>query len=141
MAFPEGWNHEWPGVGSTSNTDYYAAHDRILIALPHLGAVDKLATATENIEYQAQHFSKRSLRGVVVVLGDRLVDQTREARQVYSTKPTSDWAIGFCLVSSSLLSRAMFSFFMGLSRTRSNLPILMFPTLESALNWAYEEAT
>lgn len=139
MGFPEGWNRQWPGAGSTGNTDYFLAGERILVALPHEGAVDDVVTANENVEYQAKFFIERDERGVVIVVGDRLVDQSREARQVYTTKPTSDWAVGFALVSTSLLARAMFSFFMGLSSRGTKHPIKMFPTLDAALIWARQE--
>lgn len=133
---PEGWDSSWPEVGRTSRVAYFTASDRILVALPEPDTRDTAELAMENIDYQARYFLERDVRGIVVILGDRLIDQTRDARQVYAVKPTNDWALGFGIVGSSMLTRAMFALYCGLLQRSSDRPTRMFATLGGALKWA-----
>ncbi len=123
----------WEAVGDTSNTAYYVDHEGVLLALPHRGAHDVKSTATENLEFQKGHFRSRNDPPVVAIFFDRLASQDRGARKVYADDPSRQWSLGFALVGGTMLTRAMGSFFLGL--TRPDAPLKMFPNLGSARPW------
>lgn len=133
MEWPPGWDRAWSQVGSTSNTDYYVDHERVLLVLPHPASHDTDATARENLDFQHRYFAERDDPPVLAIFFDRLASQDRAARKTYSQDTTSPWALGFALVGGSLLSRAMGSFFLGLSRTA--IPLRFFPSLAEARPW------
>ena len=63
-----------------------------------------------------------------------MASQDKEARRVYQSEPEPALMLGSALVGGSLLSRAMGSFFLGLSRPK--IPVKMFATLDEAMVWA-----
>ncbi len=129
-------NEQGPSVGRSVNTTYFAANPRVLIAWPDEGTLDTGPTASENIDFQMEYFSRLGQPGIVVIYFDRLQGQDRGARKVYSARTEKSWALGIVLVGGSLLTRALGSFFMGLSRPV--VPIRMFETLEDASGWIDE---
>lgn len=135
MSWPTGWDESWKEVGETSNTKYYVDDDRILLVLPHPGSHDTAATARENIDFQHQWFSTHGDPPLLIIFFDRLASQDRPARKIYAEDTTSPWALGFALVGGSLLSRAMGSFFLGLSKTA--IPLKFFPTMTEARSWLH----
>lgn len=126
-----GWKH----VGDSSNTRYFAVAERILGGVPLPGSKDDRASAEENVVFQNGYF-RTSQPGVVVIFFDNLASQDKDARRVYQTMPDAKWMLGTALVGGSLLSRAMGSFFLGLSKPR--IPVKMFKNLDDAKVWASE---
>jgi hypothetical protein len=124
-----GWEH----VGDTVNTRYFAIADGILGGVPRPGSVDDAATARENTLFQNAYF-RASQPGVVAVFFDNLISQDKDARRIYQTMPDPTLLVGTALVGGTLLSRAMGSFFLGLSKPK--VPVKMFGTLDDALDWA-----
>ncbi|MEM7158594.1 MAG: hypothetical protein AAF799_37485 [Myxococcota bacterium] len=134
--WPTGWDVAWPIVGKTSNTVYYVDDEGVLLALPHAGAHDTGPTAHENVEFQKFHFDANHLPPIVAIFFDRLASQDRAARKVYADDPSPQWSVGFALIGGSMLSRAMGSFFLGLSQPQT--PVKMFTTLQEARPWIRE---
>ncbi|MCH9682796.1 MAG: hypothetical protein K0V04_15275 [Deltaproteobacteria bacterium] len=131
--WPEGWSPGWDSVGETSNTAYYVDHRGVLLALPHRGAHDTKTTAVENLAFQKAHFRSRNDPPVVAIFFDRLASQDRMARKAYADDPSSQWSLGFALIGGTMLTRAMGSFFLGL--TRPDAPLKMFKNITSARPW------
>jgi hypothetical protein len=123
----------WKDLGKSSNTQYYEVAEHILAGLPPPGSIDDTASARANITYQLDYFRKNG-PGVVVIFFDNLVSQDKGARAVYQTEADPALMLGTALVGGSLLSRAMGSFFMGLSKPR--VAVKMFANLDEALIWA-----
>ena len=123
----------WAPLGRTANTEYFRMKERILVAIPDEGTTDDETTAWENHAFQRDHFASVGAPGIVIIFFDRLGDQTRGARQVYAATATPDWSCGFALVGGTALTRALASFFMGLSKPA--VATRMFGDLEAALPW------
>lgn len=133
MEWPPGWDESWEKVGSTTNSDYYVDHERILLVLPHPGAHDTQATAREEVDFQHGWFAGNDDPPLLMIFFDRLASQDRAARKLYSEDTKHPWALGFALVGGSLLSRAMGSFFLGLAKT--GIPLKFFPNMVEARAW------
>lgn len=125
----------WKPVGETTNTRYFLVEERVLAGVPPPGASDDAKTARENIDFQQDYFKKHE-PGVIIVFFDNLVSQDKGARSVYQTYGDPKVLLGTALVGGNLLSRAMGSFFMGLSKPK--VAVKMFRTLEEAVVWAHE---
>jgi hypothetical protein len=127
---------DWQPVGSTSNTDYCAKPDApdILIVLPHAGLRDDGASARMNMEFQNSYVARVGRRCAVVVLIGALTSQDSEARRIYAAEMHPDRYFAASLVVTNPLSRAIGSFFLGLSRPP--VPTRMFGDFEKAIAWA-----
>lgn len=125
----------WKVEGATSNTRYFVVEERILAGVPPPGSIDDAGTARQNLEFQHGYFRKTK-PGVVVIFFDHLVSQDKGARAVYQTEADAAVLLATALVGGNLLSRAMGSFFMGLSKPK--IPVKMFRTLDEAVVWAHE---
>ena len=127
-----GWRH----LGAVARCQYYEAGARILAAWPVDKMIDTAETAAANSAYQRDHFLAQGAPGVVVIFFDRIAHQDRGAREVYTTRTTPDWACGIALIGGSMLTRALGSFFMGLSKPI--VPTKMFADYEAAMPWILE---
>lgn len=125
----------WKHVGDTSNTRYYLIEPHVLGAVPTRGTSDDGSSARANMTFQ-NAFLKEAGGGVVVIFFDLMLSQDKAARRVYQTEPDPAVFRGAALVGGSLLSRAMGSFFLGLSKPKVALE--MFADTEAALAWARE---
>lgn len=126
----------WERLGATSNTQYYAVETGIIAAVPNLGSVDDRKSAVENVELQDAHWHEIGRGGVVLVYFDRMVNQTKEARQAYGTLHDLTVMRASALIGGSVLGRTIISFFLGLFKPQ--VPVKMFGTTESALVWSRE---
>jgi len=124
----------WQAVGATSNTEYFVPESGVLIAMPLQGAADDEVTAQENVDFHHAHWRQLGRSGASVILFDRMTSQDKGARGVYASQSDPSLLTCAALVGGTLLSRAMASFFIGL--TRPMIPAKMFPDLDSALVWA-----
>jgi hypothetical protein len=127
---------KWRLVGETGNGQYYEIAPDVLAAVPRVGGRSNLAAAREGVEFQNAYWRRAGHPGVVIAFFDPLVSQDRAARQVYLNELDPALTLGSCLVGSTLLSRAMMSFFLGFAKSR--VPIKTFATFEDALAWAHE---
>ena len=121
-------------VGKTSNTVVYIVESDpdILIVVPREGTMDNASDARENVAYF--HSYARSLGrscGSVVIMANML-SQDAEARRAYQEIDTNLF-YGGGLVVENALSRALGSFFLGLSRP--NVPTKLFDTVDNAIEW------
>ena len=124
----------WHEVGRTDNAVIYLADDRVLVVVPNCDTQDDDATARQSLEFQRAFWARRGSSGAAVILMDRVLVQTREARLVYETEPDLSRIDGFALVTSSPFGRALASVFMGLRRPP--VPTRMFSDVNSAIDWA-----
>jgi hypothetical protein len=120
-------------VGRSSNCDYLVASPDVLIVVPDAGVRDDVTAAEENAAWQLDYARRLGRPCAVVVLMSRLLGQDPGARRVYSTKMDPELIWASALVVQSPLSRAIGSFFMGLSRPR--FPARLFESVEGAIQW------
>jgi hypothetical protein len=121
-------------IGNTTNTEVYIAESDpdIMIVVPREGTMDNFEDASENVAYY--HNYARSLGrpcGSVVIMSNML-SQDAEARRAYTTLDPA-LIYGGALVVGNALSRALGSFFMGL--TRPKVPTRLFDSVESGVQW------
>ncbi len=121
-------------VGSTTNTEVYVAESDpdIMIIVPREGTKDNFEDASENVAFY--HGYARSLGkpcGSVVIMSNML-SQDAEARRAYTTLDPA-LIYGGALVVGNALSRALGSFFVGLTRPR--VPTRLFDSVEHGVQW------
>jgi hypothetical protein len=124
----------WPVLGRTGNATFHLAAPRIIVVVPDEGCTDDADTARQSIAFQQAHWKDHGTSGAAVVLMDRVVHQTKDARRVYQEEVDIKLITGFGLVSKSVFGRAVASVFLGLARPA--IPTRMFDGLASALRWA-----
>jgi len=122
----------WIPCGRTSNSRYFEAHGKLLICIPDEKSTDTESSARENSRFQEQHWTECRRSGMCIVFFDFLIDQTAGARRVYSGFPFHQQR-GTALVGGTALSRAIASFFMGLSLPTT--PTKMFGSFADASKW------
>ena len=132
---PPVWQDHWTFLGRTSNTANYVSGP-LLIALPDVGARDDGAAARENAQSQLDYFAELGRPGVIAIFFDRLSHQDREARHAYSTMGGPETVRGIALIGGSLMTRALGSFFLGISQTQ--MPLKMFASYAEARPWLEE---
>lgn len=120
-------------VGHTFNTEYSTYGTDILIVVPMPGYKDNVEAARANMEWQ-QNFARDLGRkcGLVVVLNN-LLSQDAESRKVYSEGMLPALFFGSALVVSNPLSRAIGSFFIGLSKPL--VPLTLVSSIEDGIGW------
>ena len=121
-------------IGETTNTEIYIEESDpdIMLIVPRKGTMDNFKDACENVAYY--HAYARSLGrpcGSVVIMSNML-SQDAEARRAYTTFDPM-LIYGGALVVGNALSRALGSFFLGLSRP--NVPTKLFDTVDKAIEW------
>jgi len=121
-------------VGHTTNTAIYIAESDpdIIIIVPREGTMDTGRDARENVAYFHEYARKfgRTIGSVVIM--SNMLGQEPEARRAY-TEIDPKLVYGGALVVESALSRALGSFFVGL--TRPIVPTKLFDSVESAVEW------
>lgn len=127
---------DWIPVGNTVNTEYRAKRGApdILIVLPEKGLRDDGPSARTNMEFQTRYSEGVGRPCAVIVLIGALMAQDSEARRVYAAGMQPERFYAAALVVTSALSRAIGSFFLGLSRP--SVPTKMFPDFDKAIAWA-----
>src|SRR5512140_1834514 len=121
-------------VGRTPNTVVHVLESDpdILITVPREGTMDNARDAHANVAYY--HSYARSLGrpcGSVVIMSNMLA-QDAEARRSYQDIDTELFFAGGLVVEDAL-SRALGSFFVGLSRP--HVPTRLFETVDKAIEW------
>ncbi len=125
---------QYKEIGRTTNTVVYVAESDpdILIIVPGEGTMDNARDARENVAYY-QSYARRLGRpcGCVVIMANMLA-QDAEARRAYQDMDTKFFFAGGLVVENAL-SRALGSFFVGLSRP--HVPTRLFNSVEKAVEW------
>ena len=126
----------WQLVGNTTNTEYRTPPDApdLLIVLPGAGLRDDGASARMNIDFQVGYAKSLSRPCAVIVHLASLTSQDAEARRIYAAAMTRDHFFAASLVVTSPISRAIGSFFLGLSRPA--VPTKMWGDFTKAIAWA-----
>ena len=124
----------WAFIGETTNSRCYMIDPDVMLAVPHAGTHDTVATARENVAFQVGYFRERGLCGVVLIMADRIQSLDKEARRVYQEEIGPPHVRAAGMIGVSLLARAIGSFLIGLSRPR--IPFKLFGSLEAATAWA-----
>ena len=124
----------WPLLGRTDNASFFLADPRAIVVVPDEGQPDDEATARQSVALQAAYWQSQGQRGATIVLMDRVVHQTKDARRVYQVEVNPGRFTVCGLVSSSVFGRAVASVFVGLSRPA--VPTRMFGSIDQALQWA-----
>jgi len=123
----------WSPIGRSGNADFYEVEPGVLAVVPFDGVSDTADTALESIQIQLTHLRSSGRRAGTVVFMDPVVSQNSGARDVYRNAPDPTFQLGFALVGSTMLGRAVASVFMGLHPPR--VPTRMFGTFQEALTW------
>lgn len=122
----------WRPLGRTANSDYFEIEPGLMACVPRSRSSDTEATARENAEFQERYWVELGRLGTCIVFFDQLLDQTTEARRVYATFPFKNQR-ATALVGGTLLSRAIASFFTGLSVPTTRTKFFALP--EEAILW------
>ncbi|GMU58963.1 MAG: hypothetical protein IT380_01445 [Myxococcales bacterium] len=123
----------WRSLGRTGNAAFYELEPRVLVVIPDEGTADDEATAKASVRLQLEHLRQHGRRAGVVVLMDRVVEQTAAARAVYRDQPDPSFQACFALVGGTMFGRAIASIFIGLHPPR--VPTKLFATFEEAVAW------
>ncbi len=123
----------WTFLGQSCNSRYFEIEAGLLAAVPQVGARDDLASARDNLAFQHAYWRRHGRPGAAVVFFDNMVSQNKDARHVYASESDAALMLGTALVGGTMLSRAMGSFFLGLTRPRT--PVKMFKDTGAALGW------
>jgi len=121
-------------IGTTTNTVTYTtdADPDILMIVPREGTIDTAADARENAAFFHAYASRLGRPCGCVVMMATMLSQDADARRAYSDISPALF-YGAALVVESALSRALGSFFVGLSRPV--VPTRLFDTAERATEW------
>jgi len=121
-------------IGRTTNTMVYIAESDpdILIIVPLKGTMDTGRDARENVAFYHEYARKLGRSCGSVVIMANMLGQEPEARRAY-TEIDPNLLYGGALVVENALSRALGSFFVGLTRPKT--PTKLFDTVESAVEW------
>ncbi len=109
----------------------------VVIGLPDDGVVETVEQSRKVYEGYARCAQEQGRPVSVVVLVDRLGNQTPEVRSFWQRAMQPDVVSGCALVSGSFFARAISSFFIGLSKP--TVPTKMFATLDDAIAWAEQQ--
>jgi hypothetical protein len=125
----------WETIGETSNTRYYLAPGQsdVVVVVPAEAVSDDAASARENVTFQMGYARSLGRPCAFVVLLGRLRSQDAEARRVYADGMEPALCFASALVVSNGISRAIGSFFLGITRPRT--PTRIFETIDGAIAW------
>jgi hypothetical protein len=108
----------------------------VLIAVPLEGYIQTEEGARRSLAECDRIAAAEARRQAVIILVDRVMSQDAKSRRVWSTARPVETRCAQALVCSTLLARAIGSFFLGL--TRAHIPTRMFADLDDAAIWAQE---
>jgi hypothetical protein len=125
--------HEIKSVGKTFNTEYSKVEPDILIVTPESGYKDNVQAARQNMAWQQDFARKLGRKCGVVVVMNNLLSQDADSRKVYAEGLSPELFYGSALVVNNALSRAIGSFFIGLSRPA--VPLTLVGSIEEGITW------
>jgi hypothetical protein len=125
--------HEIKSAGKTFNTEYSKVEPDILIVTPESGYKDNVQAARQNMAWQQDFARKLGRKCGVVVVMNNLLSQDVDSRKVYAEGLSPELFYGSALVVNNALSRAIGSFFIGLSRPA--VPLTLVGSIEEGITW------
>ena len=125
---------QYKEIGKTTNSIVYIAESDpdILIIVPPEGTVDTIQDARENVAYYHNYARFLGKPCGSLIIMTNMLSQDAEARRAYAEMDTNLF-FAAALVVENALSRALGSFFVGLSRPR--IQTKLFDTMEKAIEW------
>lgn len=125
---------QYKEIGKTTNTVVYTLESDpdILLIVPREGTMDNAEDARENVAYFHDYARRLGKPCGNVVIMANMLGQDPEARRAYQEMDT-DLFYGGALVVENALSRALGSFFIGL--TRPHVPTRLFDSVDKAIEW------
>lgn len=120
-------------VGNTANSDYSFVEPNILIVAPKPGTLDNAEMARINVEFQTSFARKQGKPVGLVIVMSNLLGQDAETRRTYTEGMLPSLFYGGAMVVANPLSRAIGSFFMGLSKPQ--FPMKMVDSVDSGIQW------
>ena len=129
---------EWEQLRGTEAGAYYRIAPDLVLALPKPDYKQTVAAAEASLAALDHIARKAGCKQGIVVVVDRVSSQEGAARRVWSTPRATETRYCQALVCSTLLARAIGSFFLGLNK--ATIPTRMFADIESATKWAEEMA-
>lgn len=129
----------WEAIGRTSNAHYYLApgHADVVIVVPDVDSTDDGPSAAENVAFQMAYAKALGRPCAFIVMLARLRSQDAEARRAYAEGMNPDLCYASALVVTSVLSRAIGSFFLGISKPLT--PTRIFESLDAAIAWVVSQ--
>lgn len=124
---------QYQQVGSMAGADYYIADPDILLIIPQTGFVDNPQLAQQNADFMNEYARKTGRKIGAVVVMSNILTQDAETRRVYQKLAGNGLYYGLALVVDSALSRALATFFIGLSKPA--IPTQLFDTVEKSIEW------
>jgi hypothetical protein len=128
----------WERLPGTAAGAYYRIEPDLIVALPNPSLRQSAEAAEASLNALDAIARSAGRKQGVLVLIDQVASQDAGARRVWSTPRHQETRCCQGLVSSTLLARAIGSFFLGLNKAA--VPTRMFADLESAAAWAREMA-
>lgn len=121
-------------IGKTTNTVTYSLKTEpdILLIVPLEGTMDNAKDAQENVAFFYSYARQLGKPISCAVIMSNMLSQEAEARRAYA-EIDPKLVYGGALVVESALSRALGSFFVGLSRPM--VPTKLFSSVEGAIDW------
>ena len=123
----------WTAVGRTTNTRYFHTEPDILFVVPDDGLRDDGESAGANAEFQIEFARNLGRRVALVVRMTSLRSQDAAARRVYAERMELEHFYAAALVAANPISRAIASFFLGLTKPR--FPTRVHDSYDSAIEW------
>jgi len=124
---------QYQSVGTDGNSDYYAVDPDILLIIPKPGMIDTPETARAAVDFQNAYARKLGKKCSTLIIFANMLSQDAESRRIYAENAGNGLYYGNALVVSNPLSRALGSFFIGLSKPKT--PLKLFDTVERGVEW------
>ena len=113
--------------------DYYIIDPDIMLCVPKANFVDTPQMAKASADFQSAYARKVGEKCATVVIMSNILSQDAETRRIYRELAENGLFFGAALVVDSPLSRALASFFIGL--TKPKIPLKLFDTVEKSVEW------
>ncbi len=124
---------QYQHIGAVGGSDYYAVDPDIILIVPKTSMVDTPQTAQASADFQNAYARNLGKKCGTVVIMSNILSQDAKTRRIYCELAENGLFFGAALVVDSLLSRALGSFFIGLSKPK--IPIRLFDTVEKSIEW------
>jgi len=120
-------------IGAAGGSDYYTVDPDIVLLVPQTTMVDTPETAQANADFLTAYARKLGKKCATLVIMSNILSQDAETRRIYRELGENGHFFGVALIVDSPLSRALGSFFIGLSKPK--IPIKLFDTIERSIEW------
>lgn len=124
---------QYQHIGSTAGADFYVTDSDAVLIIPKAGFVDSAQLAQQKCDFLNAYARQAGRKFGIAVVVANILTQDAETRRVYQTQVSNGMYYGLAMVVDSALSRAIASFFMGLSKP--SVPTQLFGTIEKCIEW------